>query len=430
MSVGYENLEVARLRVNRANDRHGEVESEPLAIAELFRLHGQQMKNLAADIASAGQVYDPPLVMPDGEIYVVFDGNRRVTCLKLLLEPNRAPSRDLQQYFRELRQNAQAALPTQLVCQVEDDRVLIDNILFRRHTGSQRGVGQLDWNDRAKLNFVERTGQGGGINVAAEVERFLAADERLPQGNIPWSTLTRLLSSEEFRNRAGISTAGRRFRLTHDHEAVADALHRIASDLANQVVTLGDLWNNEGKRAYLNRLEGEGVLPTEAERLEEPVAAGGAPRRPRRNPPPPRPPQTTFIPPDAPHIQWIAAQQRPRAIWEELQALTLSDHPNAVSALMRILLELTVESYIAEHALRTRDDLSRKVGAVAGDLLARGIIDQQYHDELDRMRRDDQLISVASMQRYIHSPDFAPMEGELRAYWARLGRFLVAALNR
>ena len=141
MSVGYENLEVARLRVNRANDRHGEVESEPLAIAELFRLHGQQMKNLAADIASAGQVYDPPLVMPDGEIYVVFDGNRRVTCLKLLLEPNRAPSRDLQQYFRELRQNAQAALPTQLVCQVEDDRVLIDNILFRRHTGSQRGVG-------------------------------------------------------------------------------------------------------------------------------------------------------------------------------------------------------------------------------------------------------------------------------------------------
>ena len=97
---------------------------------------------------------------------------------------------------------------------------------------------------------------------------------------------------------------------------------------------------------------------------------------------------------------------------------------------MRILLELTVESYIAEHALRTRDDLSRKVGAVASDLLARGVIDQQYHDELDRMRRDDELISVASMQRYIHSPDFAPMEGELRAYWTRLGRFLVAALNR
>lgn len=425
----YQEMAVADLRVNRANDRHGEVEGEHLAIAELFRLHEQQMKNLAADIVTAGMVYDAPLVMPEGETFTVFDGNRRVTSLKLLLEPGRAPTQDLQQYFRGLRDNASARIPSRLTCQVETDRILIDNILFRRHTGSQRGVGQLDWNDRAKLNFVERTGQGGGINVASEVERFLGEEGRLPQGNIPWSTLTRLLSSEEFRNRAGVSTAGRQFRLTHDRDAVTDSLHRIAADLASGAVTLGDLWNNEGKRAYLNRLEAEGILPHENERLEEPATPGGTPRRPRRRPLPPRPPQMTFIPADAPHIQWIGAQQRPRAIWEELQTLTLREHPNAVSALMRILLELTVESYIAEHSLRTRDDLSRKVGAVAAHLLGRGVIDQHYHDELDRMRRDDQLISVASMQRYIHSPDFAPIESELRAYWARLGRLLVAALN-
>jgi hypothetical protein len=189
------------------------------------------MKNLAADIAAEGAIYDAPLVMRHDDLYVVFDGNRRVSCLKLLLDPARAPTRDLQGYFQELRANAGEELPVSLTCQVEDDRVKIDNILYRRHTGSQRGVGQLGWNDRAKLNFVERTGQGGGINVAAEVERFLQAEGRLPQGNIPWSTLTRLLSSEEFRNRAGFSTTGRRFRLTHDHGAVADALHRIASDL-------------------------------------------------------------------------------------------------------------------------------------------------------------------------------------------------------
>jgi hypothetical protein len=329
-----------------------------------------------------------------------------------------------------LRNGAVAAIPDRLTCQVEDDRNVIDSILYRRHTGSQRGVGQLGWNDRAKLNFVERTGQGGGINVAAEVERLLAEADRLPEGVIPWSTLTRLLSSEEFRNRAGISTAGRRFRLTHDHAAVADALHRIASDLANQVVTLGDLWNNEGKRAYLNRLQDEGVLPVENERLAEPADAGRAPRNPRRNPPPPRPPQTTFVPADAPRIQWTAAQQRVRAIWEELQSITLREHPNATSALMRILLELAVESYIAEHGLNVPDNLSRKVGAVAADLLQRQIIDRAYFDELERIRLNDQLISVASMQRYIHSPDFAPMENELRTYWVRLGRFLVATLSR
>ena len=423
-------VDVVRLRVNRANDRHGEVQNEPLAIAELFRLHEVQMKNLAADIASVGAVYDPPLVMPDGDEFVVFDGNRRVTCLKLLLEPAMAPNPELQQYFRALADGAERELPTRLTCQVEDDRVLIDSILYRRHTGSQKGVGQLGWNDRAKLNFVERTGQGGGINVAAEVERFLAEAERLPAGNIPWSTLTRLLSSEEFRNRAGFTTAGRRFRITHDHDAVADALHRITSDLANQVITLGDLWNNEGKRAYLNALQDAGVLPQEDERLPDPAAPRGPPRARRRRPPPPQPPQTTFIPADAPHIQWVAAQQRIRAIWGELQGLPLRENPNAISALMRILIELTVESYLAEHGLQAPDTLSHKVRVVVGSLLERGIIDQHYHDELSRMRRDDELISIASMQRFIHSPNFAPMENELRAYWTRLGPFIVAALNR
>lgn len=292
-------------------------------------------------------------------------------------------------------------------------------------------MGQLDWNDRAKLNFVERTGQGGGVSIAAEVERLLADADQLPEGNIPWSTLTRLLSSEEFRNRAGVSTSGRRFRLTHDHSAVTDALHRITSDLANQIVTLGDLWNNQGKRNYLNRLEAEGILPHENERLIAPADADRAPRNPRQQRQAiPRPPQATFIPVDAPHIQWIAAQQRVRSIWEELQSLSLRDQPNAVSALMRILVELSVESYIAEHGLQVPDNLSRKVGAVSAHLFERQIIDRAYFDELERMRLNDQLISIASMQRYIHSPDFAPMENELRTYWIRLGRFLISTLNR
>lgn len=236
--------------------------------------------------------------MQDGDCFVFFDGNRRVTCLKLFRDPSRAPTAELRTHFEGLREGA-AGAPDRLVCQVETDRNLIDSILFRRHTGSQRGVGRLDWNDRAKLNFVERTGQGNGINVAAEIERLLTEAGRLSEGNIPWSTLTRLLSSEEFRNRAGISTSGRRFRLTHDHAAVTDALHRITGDLAGQVVTLGDLWNNEGKRAYLNRLQDEGILPAENELFPQPAESSGAVRAPRRNQPPPRPPQTTFIPADA-----------------------------------------------------------------------------------------------------------------------------------
>ena len=105
--MSFEAIDVLRLRVNRANDRHGEVGNEDLGIAELFRLHDLQMRNLAADIVAMNAVYDPPLVMLEGETYTVFDGNRRVTCLKLLTDPNRAPTAELRAYFENLRDQAE-----------------------------------------------------------------------------------------------------------------------------------------------------------------------------------------------------------------------------------------------------------------------------------------------------------------------------------
>ena len=112
--MAYVDLSVDELRVNQANDRHGEVASEDLAIAELFRLHDAQMRNLAADIVTVGEVYDPPLVMSSEGGYVVFDGNRRVTCLKLLRNPDRAPTAELRGYFLTIA--AEIAIPTRLVC--------------------------------------------------------------------------------------------------------------------------------------------------------------------------------------------------------------------------------------------------------------------------------------------------------------------------
>jgi hypothetical protein len=44
-------LPLESLLVNRANDRHGELENETAAIAWLFNTHESHMRNLAKDIA-------------------------------------------------------------------------------------------------------------------------------------------------------------------------------------------------------------------------------------------------------------------------------------------------------------------------------------------------------------------------------------------
>lgn len=427
----YQEINVESLFVNRANDRHGELANETAAISQLFHMREAHMKKLAADIASEGQIYDPPLVSVDGDGYIVFDGNRRLTCLKLILDPALAPSQELQTYFQRLHDIWDGDLPTQVICQIENDRDRIDAILFRRHTGSQGGVGQSTWDDRAKRNFIDRTGRGGRLDVADEVERLLGEEDMLPETNIPRSTLNRLLSSEANRARVGISVQGNQFQITHNREIVVRALARIATDLAGRQIVLGDLWDNHGKRTYLNQLENAGMLP----RDEDVLPIGQQQQRAARLRATQRRPQAgrsqqTFIPHDAPQIAWAREQQRARAIWEELQTLELARYPNAVSALMRILLELGVEDYITEHELRNVEGLAQKFRLVADHLLERGFLDQEYRNELERLRQHEELISIRSMQRFVHSGTFAPMRTELIAYWMRLNRFLIFCLGR
>lgn len=434
----YRLLPLASLIVNRANDRHGELENETAAIAWLFNNREQHMRNLAKDIVDKGEIYEPPLVSPEGDKFIVFDGNRRVTCLKLLSAPRKAPTVELQQYFGDLRSKWNGGPPDTIQCQVEANRERVDDILYRRHTGSQSGVGQSTWDDRMKVNFVVRTGRESGFNVADEIEKRLAAAGMLPgRKKIPRSTLNRLLSAEAFRNRLGFSISKGRFVLTHEESIVLSALRRVADDLANKNIVLGDIWDVDGKRSYLDKLESEKVLPTAAQALgkPKPVPLSPPPIVTPPNPTPaPRPVRrVTLIPNVAYAIAWAGRLQRHRAIWDELQfRLHLSEHPNAISVLFRVLLELSIDNYLSQIPLTSaqqNDKLAKRALKIAEDLHSRGKIDQKYVQVFQKFQQLDPLVSMDTLNRYVHSPNFAPSPDHLVALWDTLADFIVHCLN-
>jgi hypothetical protein len=65
--MSYRRVLLSNLIVNRANDRHGELENETAAMAWLFNNREQHMRKLALDIVEQGEVYEPPLITPDGD---------------------------------------------------------------------------------------------------------------------------------------------------------------------------------------------------------------------------------------------------------------------------------------------------------------------------------------------------------------------------
>ncbi|RIK93153.1 MAG: hypothetical protein DCC73_09475 [Proteobacteria bacterium] len=444
--MSYRFLPLSSLVVNKSNDRHGELENETAAIAWLFNNREQHMKNLAKDIIEKGELYEAPLVTPQGDKYLVFDGNRRVTCLKVLQNPQRAPNGELQKYFKELSSKVEEGFFDKIQCQVETDRDRIDDILFRRHTGTQNGVGQSTWDDRMKANFVTRTGKGSSISVADEIEVRLKEKNMLPaRKKIPRSTMNRLLSSEAFRNRVGFSINKKRFEYTHDESIVLNALKRIAEDLSHKNVVLGDIWDVDGKRKYLDKLEGEGVLPTHLHSLSTKKQAEkkAAVSEPIQNPlslrsaslgqisieKPDR--RETLIPRLDYKIAWPGRLHRHRAIWEELQFhLKLVCHPNAISVLFRVLLELSIENYINQTKLPIgeNDKLAKRIMKVAQDLYSKGKIEKKYLGELKKFDNAEKILSADTLNRYVHSPDFAPSSGHLTALWDSLAKLIVNCL--
>lgn len=111
--MSYRHVPLELLVINRANDRHGELENETAAIAWLFNNFEQHMRNLAKDIVETGQIFETPLVFPEDDKFIVFDGNRRTTCLKLLDKPKRAPTIELQEFLPSNEQNGKVIFRVQ-----------------------------------------------------------------------------------------------------------------------------------------------------------------------------------------------------------------------------------------------------------------------------------------------------------------------------
>jgi len=100
--------------------------------------------------------------------------------------------------------------------------------------------------------------------------------------------------------------------------------------------------------------------------------------------------------------------------------------------LLRVLLELAVENYLAQVPLATvnpNDTLARQTLRIAEDLQAKGKIDRKYLGVFQKFQQLDPLVSMDTLNRYVHSPNFAPSPQHLTALWDALSDFIVHCLN-
>ena len=243
-------LSIDELLLDRDNPRLGSVSSQSDALASLVRLNPGHFRNLMASIRDDGLDPGDSLYVirsEDGQDFVVLEGNRRLSALKVLSNPDVLAGTDLSDSEkRPLVQEAMGFEPSQVEpirCVRFDDRADADDWIRRRHTGVADGEGRIQWKPLEKQKFsrdyttidvIDFVGRNAGYSKAewAKAESALGGQQS--------TNLTRLLESAAGQSHLGISiettAPGKIPLLSVDPKWAIEVLKRIVGDILEGTV--------------------------------------------------------------------------------------------------------------------------------------------------------------------------------------------------
>jgi hypothetical protein len=99
--------------------------------------------------------------------------------------------------------------------------------------------------------------------------------------------------------------------------------------------------------------------------------------------------------------------------------------------LLRVLIELALENYIKAEkvVVHENDKLANRLEKVGRHLEAATKIDGKQMDVVRKFKQGDKLVSADTLNKYVHSPNFAPSPEHLMSMWDSLADVIVLCLK-
>ena len=371
------------------------------------------------------------IVMPfndDLKRYVVLEGNRRLTALKALENPEwlvGAMQPSEVDEMRRLSKLYQENPIESIQCFVVAGRDEARHWMELRHTGGQNnGASVVPWGSDDAARFRARTGNfefhTQALNLLEEAGQLTPATRR----KVKATSLKRLLGTPEVRAKLGIESRDGKLTVVGEQKRVLKALKHVVNDLENLKVK--QIYTQDQRIAYANALPSSISVPPIGKGST--VVAGGkqfvVSRVISSSSAAPRDkliPQRCALNITEPRLQDIA---------RELRKLSLMSHTNAVSVLFRVFVELSADSYIEREKLTmlVNEKLSKKLLAVTADLISRKKLTNQQAAPVRLVCNKDSFLapSFALMNEYVHSKFIFPAPVDLRSYWDSIQPFIAA----
>lgn len=450
-----ESIKIANLHLDLHNFRFEEQHSQKEAIATMIDDQKGKLVTLAKDIFDNGLNPTDLIIvvrMPEGNNqYRVLEGNRRVTCLKLINNPGLIPNEfpNIRRQFKRLAEREERASqlrrPLCAIFENEEDAVVW---IERKHSGEQDGKGTIPWNSLQKSRFDAHHGakESHTLQVVNFISMMAKEDPSLKDivNKVTNTTnIERLLSDPYVRETLMLTLQDGIIKSFDTKERTKKKLVKLLDLVLQPSFTVNTIRSKADRKVFIDNLhehldDKDTVALGKGWSLSDPAGSHSAIQQPQNGglasePAPSRPakPRANLIPDN---VDIAIDEPRIAKVFKELSSLLLNTSPNAVSVLLRVFVELSVDCFIERCGLMpedkltsssTHESLDKKIERCVNKLKKMGHInDDLAKGILYELRDKNSSLSIDTMNSFVHNYHFMPKADCLRTGWDNIEPFM------
>jgi len=316
------NVKLGQIYLKLNNPRFEPVKTEDEAIEVLCS--EENVLGMAKDIIAVGlSPIDPTVLIPikRGKAYQVEEGNRRICALKLLVDPERAPSK-LKGKFRNLAKGWTKikTIEAYIFKSPAQAKPWVD----RLHLGAQGGAGRRTWNSDQKQRASGGTKNKRALALLDYAEKSGLIDTKNRKRKL--TTVTRFITNPVFRDALGFDLADDGTPETTRNEKDLETL----TEIFIEALISGEIGSRDNKKeieVYADTLrKTKGLSDTRSK--AKPVKGAGKSKRKKPKPKPKKPSKIKKIDYDEDvfHALEDLGVRKLSSFYHSLTTIELEDH--------------------------------------------------------------------------------------------------------
>lgn len=442
-------IDLGLLSVDLENFRIGEHDTVREAYQSMLEEQKQNLTNLAADIIEHGlsptELFSvcPNPDMPNH--YIVCEGNRRITAIRMLETPPLAAGTSLHKRFVELSKMYLKKPIKRVSCVVFKDKESAFLWSERKHNGEMGGRGVVKWSAEATSRADAFRGK---VRPSMAVIDHLKSNNLLPKALEATlvgrtSNLDRVFQMPYMKETLGIKIEkdGSIFIENGNSKQGGELLVRMLKAMAVKGFTVDKIRHASDRKDFIDQFSAHTVKVSNATLKKDnkgspnPVS-NVVTKRISKKAPSPIDRQTLGL--KGKEYAINIKEVRLNALYNEAMRLNPEILPNSAAILTRVFLELSTDYYLTKKKIPLPDfhmskgrkkwsdlgiKLKDKINAVLKEIDPSGDA-REFKETRKGLSNADALHSVEALHDFVHHLGSDPDPKEVKRIWARWHNYL------